>query len=103
MTSADLRSTGPVLFFALVGAAGCSNTSTVFPQVVKQRAAFDLSCDEGKISVQNLGGDTFGATGCAKKASYACICAYHVMGDCTKPVCTLDGAQTSPTPSATAQ
>ena len=83
----------PVLLSSvLLLVSGCSNTSTVFPQTVQQRAAFDLSCDQQKVPVQNIGGVSYGATGCEKKASYSCVCMYSVMGKCTKPVCTLDGA-----------
>jgi hypothetical protein len=46
--------------------------------------------------VQNIGGDSFGATGCEKKASYSCACMFHVWFSCTQAVCTLDGASAPP-------
>jgi hypothetical protein len=53
-----------------------------------------MSCQN--VLVQNIGGDSYGVTGCGKKASYTCVCMYHVMATCTQPVCTLDGASTPP-------
>jgi hypothetical protein len=61
-----------------------------FGEVVAQRASFDLSCPRDKLSVQGIGGDSFGATGCGQKASYTCICMYHVWSECTKPLCQMD-------------
>ena len=83
-----------VASFAALGlfAAGCAGNSDGFHQAVAQRAAFDLGCSSAQTDVQPIGGSSYGASGCGKKASYSCICAYSVMGSCTQPVCTLDGA-----------
>ncbi len=71
-----------------------------FGDVVSQRASFDLSCPRDKIAVEEIGGDSFGATGCGQKASYTCICMYHVWSECTKPLCQMD-AHSRPAPAAT--
>jgi hypothetical protein len=41
---------------------------------VLRRAPFDLECKREEITVTKLGANTFGATGCGKKASYVVIC-----------------------------
>ena len=61
-----------------------------FGEVVAQRASFDLSCSRDKLTVQSIGGDAFGVTGCNQKASYNCICMWHSWSTCTKPVCELN-------------
>jgi len=68
---------------------GCAGSEDAFRSTVTQRAAFDMSCKD--VSVQNIGGDSYGVLGCDRKASYTCVCMYHVWFSCTKPVCTLDG------------
>lgn len=60
-----------------------------FRATVTRRASFDLSCDS--VAAQNIGGDSYGATGCGKRASYTCACANQVASACLQPVCTLDG------------
>ncbi|MES1187195.1 MAG: hypothetical protein ABUL60_25490 [Myxococcales bacterium] len=51
--------------------------------LVRQRAAFDLSCKE-PINVVELGnGDTFGATGCGNKATYVVKCTGNTATSCT--------------------
>ncbi len=74
---------------------GCAGNSDAFQKTVQQRAAFDLGCPSQQLSVANIGGASYGVSGCAKKASYSCICTYSVMGSCTQAVCTLDGASGS--------
>jgi hypothetical protein len=80
--------------------AGCAGNAPAFQRTVQQRAAFDLSCPTAQLTVQNIGGDSYGATGCGRKASYTCICAWSEMGECEKPVCAMDGASPSKAPSA---
>lgn len=41
---------------------------------VLRRAPFDLECKREEIKITKLGANTFGATGCKKKASYVVIC-----------------------------
>jgi hypothetical protein len=99
------------IFFGSVTFIGCShhdrNANYVddqpggqFGDVVSQRASFDLSCPRDQIAVQEIGGDSFGATGCGQKASYTCICMYHVWTTCTKPLCQMD-SHSRAAPSAT--
>jgi hypothetical protein len=76
-----------------------------FGEVVAQRATFDLSCSRDQITVQPIGGDAFGVTGCNQKASYNCICMWHSWSTCTKPVCELNshmGHAPATSPSTTA-
>jgi hypothetical protein len=75
---------------AVLGTLACGGSSDAFRSTVQQRATFDMGCQQ--VTVQNIGGDSYGALGCGKKASYTCVCMYSVMGSCTKPACTLDGA-----------
>ena len=67
-----------------------------FGEVAAQRATFDLSCPRERLTVQQIGGDSFGVTGCGQKASYTCVCMWHSWSECTKPLCQLDGAQRAP-------
>jgi len=78
----------------LVSMAGCAGSEGIFRSTVAQRASFDMSCQQ--VAVQNIGGGSFGATGCEKKASYSCVCTYSFMLSCTQALCTLDGASASP-------
>lgn len=107
-----LRMLAASFIFAIIASIGCNhrddrNANYVddqpggqFGEVVAQRASFDLSCPRDKLTVQGIGGDSFGATGCGQKASYTCICMYHVWSECTKPLCQLDG-HSRPVPNAT--
>ena len=70
----------------------CSALKVAFPETVHKRAAFDLGCPAEQVQVLDIGGSSYGATGCGKKASYTCVCMWHVWSDCTKVACTLDGA-----------
>ena len=87
-----LRAALGCCLIAAAALAGCAGSGGAFRTTVAQRAAFDMSCQN--VTVQNIGGDSYGVSGCGKKASYTCICMYSVMGSCTQPVCTLDGAST---------
>ena len=62
---------------------------------VKARAPFDLGCAPEEVSVLELSAQVFGATGCGRRASYACVCTYHVWARCTRAVCSLDGVSAS--------
>ena len=37
---------------------------------VRQRAPFDLNCNPDKVAIADLGGTTYGATGCGRKVTY---------------------------------
>jgi hypothetical protein len=74
--------------------AGCAGSQDIFRSTVAKRASFDMSCQQ--VAVENIGGDSFGATGCEKKASYSCMCMYHVWFSCTQAVCALDGTSAPP-------
>jgi hypothetical protein len=58
----------PVALLAVFLLPGCA------AQLVRQRAAFDLSCPEAQIELVDAGGGgTIGAIGCGKKASYVFV------------------------------
>jgi hypothetical protein len=59
---------------------------------VQQRAPFDLSCPANELQVHDLGSDTYGVSGCGKKATYVCVCNKYA-GPCSEALCTLDAAQ----------
>lgn len=114
MSRSDMRLArfgSALLFVCSVVAVGChhhddKNANYIddqpggqFGELVAQRASFDMSCSRDQITVQQIGGDSFGATGCGQKASYNCICMWHSWGTCTKPLCELDG-HSRPAPSA---
>jgi hypothetical protein len=50
-----------------LAAAGCAG---YYAEALKERATFDLACPEQELTVTELGGDAYGATGCGKRASY---------------------------------
>ena len=77
---------------ACFGGGGGHPQEVAFPETVHKRAAFDLGCPAEQVQVQDIGGSSYGAMGCGKKASYTCVCMWHVWSDCTKVACTLDGA-----------
>ncbi len=61
-------------------AAGCNvfgycpaSDGEVVSEKIRRQAAFDLSCGEKDVSVMKINADTFGATGCEKKASYLLV------------------------------
>jgi hypothetical protein len=81
-------------FVALGLVLGCAGSEDTFRSTVAKRASFDMGCQQ--VSVQNIGGDSFGATGCERKASYSCVCTYHVWFSCTQAGCALDGASAPP-------
>ena len=80
---------GWLLFLAgaLVPLSGCTMLKM---NAVKERAAFDFSCDQDAITVQNIGGDSFGAEGCGQKGSYVCL--RDGWGEIT---CVMDAHHTS--------
>jgi hypothetical protein len=43
-------------------------------ELVQRQAQFDLKCDATSVAVQRMNTDTFGATGCDRRASYVLIC-----------------------------
>ena len=56
-------------------------THVVVSRQLRRQAAFDLKCTD-KIELTRLGQDTFGATGCDRRASYALM-------SCGKSECTI--------------
>jgi hypothetical protein len=60
---------------AALGAAGCASAG-----LVKVRAAEDLRCPEKEITVESREMDTYDASGCGRRASYA-VRAGEVMPD----------------------
>jgi hypothetical protein len=62
--------------------AGCATTGSK-QEIVGNRAAFDLQCDAGKLSVTDLGNESYGVVGCGKRASYVVTCKTFYAKDCT--------------------
>ena len=62
-----------ILSLFVVGCASGGGT-------VKDRAAFDLDCPKDKIEVTNIGGTSYGASGCGKKATYTCNGTWGTFG-----------------------
>jgi len=63
-----------VLLAALAGVLlfvqGCAGTISHFQKNGLERAAFELECPKDQLAVTELSGNTFGVTGCGKKAVY---------------------------------
>ncbi|WP_444932207.1 hypothetical protein ACJJIF_10715 [Microbulbifer sp. SSSA002] len=55
---------------------GCTS---LMEETVSKRAPFDLNCDADSITIQQLGGRTYGVSGCDKRATYV------LQGPCTAP------------------
>ena len=53
-----------VLICAIAMLGGCAAGT------VRTRAAFDLKCPEEQVAVSGLGGNSFAARGCGKRAAY---------------------------------
>jgi hypothetical protein len=70
-----MRSIAVVFVGAAVGLVACGANVEDRARLVKQRAAFDLNCQDEKIQVVEIGnGRTFGATGCNRRATYVVDC-----------------------------
>ncbi len=68
--------------FGVLAATGCGADE----QQLRARAAFDLSCPENQIRVQEIDGRTVGVRGCGQKAVYIESCnapVGHMGRDCT--------------------
>lgn len=64
--------------------------------ITKERAAYDFRCSEDSISVRNVSGSTFEASGCGRVALYTCTAGSGLSG----PACIAeqqDPYYTSPT------
>lgn len=85
-----MRLLRPVFISGFLLASSCGHSTSVFQSAVMKRAPFDLSCDGQAVHIEDLGNDTFGVTGCEKKATYVCLCGFHAFGKCTKPLCEMD-------------
>jgi hypothetical protein len=87
----------PLLWLSAV-TSGCLFGQGASPQtVVSKRSPGDLSCPADKVTVENIGGTSFRATGCGMTASYTCM-----GGNAGNPydaMCTREG---SPAPVAAA-
>jgi hypothetical protein len=70
-----------------------------FIETIYARVGFDTGCPAGQVQVQQIGDQSYGVTGCGKRASYSCICMYHVWTSCTQAVCQLDAVNMSATTS----
>jgi hypothetical protein len=53
-----------------VGTAGCVD---VYAMTAKARAANDLKCADEQVTVANIGGTSYRATGCGQEATYNCV------------------------------
>jgi|GEM_PF-6746302 len=60
-----------IVILLIIGASnyGCATTSWQLGEV-KKRAVFDLSCDVGQITVKEIGGGSYMASGCGKASTY---------------------------------
>jgi hypothetical protein len=77
----------------LLSASGC----TGYASTVRARAASDFGCSESEITVDDIPGSTYRATGCGQTNEYTCMMGH---GDV---VCVRDNAQTrgdAPSPAA---
>lgn len=61
-------------------ALGVVVSSCATVESLKQRAAFDLQCDEGKLQLVELGASTYGVAGCGKRATYVASRDQNNMG-----------------------
>ena len=67
----------------LLSSTSCATaTMTAKRDLVQQRAAFDLACNES-TQVQNLGNNIFGAAACGKHATYVVKCGDGSIESCT--------------------
>ena len=66
-----------------------------FVDAIYQRAQFDLGCAPGQFNLFDIGASSYGVVGCGKRASYTCLCMYHVWTTCTQPLCQMNGAPIS--------
>jgi len=82
--------------FASVALSVSCGGSNPYVETIQNRAKFDLSCQADQLEIQDLGSDTYGVTGCNKKATYICMCMNHFFGACMKPFCSMDVAQNPP-------
>lgn len=57
-----------------VGGLCMNPAGTDIGQLISRQAAFDLSCANTDLAIAPLNTDTFGVTGCGKKASYLAVC-----------------------------
>jgi hypothetical protein len=63
-----------------------------FQQAIFSRVQFDMGCPAGQFQIMDIGGSSYGVIGCGRRASYTCLCMYHVWTTCTQPLCQLNGA-----------
>lgn len=75
---------GQLVPLGLLGLSlGACATTSAKMDLIRQRAAFDLSCNES-IEVVDIGNEkTFGATGCDRRASYVVVCVNAYASSCT--------------------
>ena len=66
--------------------SGCSS-APLFTETATKRAEFDLDCNASELIIQNIGGDSYAAKGCDKKAVYNCQCTFGVALQCTRAKC----------------
>lgn len=61
----------------------------LFSTTVLQRAGFDLQCNQ-RVGLVRMSENAIGAVGCGRRATYTCLCLWHVWTKCTKAACTVD-------------
>jgi hypothetical protein len=60
----------PCLLLLLGALGACASTRAARTDLVAQRAVFDLQCDASSLQITGLGGDSYGVTGCGRRAAY---------------------------------
>src|SRR5580658_1267857 len=60
----------PLVGLSIVGTMGCIDP---YAATTKARAANDLKCPEDQLTVANIGGTSYRATGCTQEATYNCV------------------------------
>ncbi len=90
-----------VVLLAWVFVGGCAPVHVARPSTTAAiRAANDFSCPSNEVQITNVGGTSYRAEGCGKRATYTCIAsdfdAYRFVRDYA---CRLEEAPTT-TPSA---
>ncbi len=72
-----------VWFLAItLSSSGCFLGATDGKKAVMDRATFDMGCGTGGLEVQELVNDTYGVTGCGKRATYVLDCTDGWKTDC---------------------
>ena len=54
---------------------------------INDRAAYNLTCSTGQVTLEHLGDHRYRATGCGKMSFYQCFCVGGDSLDCSTPTC----------------